>query len=76
MQHFSRWKYYHPYISPFDPCPPIKVKAYSTPPHLYMGFQPEGLQQYQLREALYAGTLWPALYDPYEGIQHKEKREG
>jgi len=41
------------------------VKYYSTPPHLYMGFQPPNLQQYPPRVALKKGTLWPALYDDY-----------
>jgi spore coat protein JA len=59
-------KVYYPYISPFDPCPPQRVKAYSTPPELYMNFQPPGLPQYSPYEALRSGTLWPALYSPYE----------
>ncbi|MBB6452177.1 spore coat protein JA [Salirhabdus euzebyi] len=58
-------KYYHPYISPFDPCPPIKVKGYETPPNLYMGFQPPSLPQFEPKKALAYGTLWPALYSPY-----------
>ena len=58
-------KYYEPYVSPFDPCPPIRVKSYSTPPNLYMGFQPPGLEQFSAREALHRGTLWKAFYDPY-----------
>ncbi|MDP4083909.1 MAG: spore coat associated protein CotJA [Bacillota bacterium] len=70
-------KTYNPYVSPFDPCPPIQVKTYSTPPHLYMGYQPPNLQQFTPSEALRAGTIWKAFYDPYyntlemakEGIQ-------
>ncbi|RDI42961.1 spore coat associated protein CotJA [Falsibacillus pallidus] len=61
----SRYKSYSPYVSPFDPCPPIRVKTYSTPPNLYMGFQPNNLQQFTPQEALRAGTLWKAFYDPY-----------
>ncbi|MGO4886412.1 spore coat associated protein CotJA [Anaerobacillus sp. MEB173] len=64
---FTPIKYWHPYISPFDPCPPMRVKCYSTPPHLYICYQPYGWPQFSPREALYAGTLWPALYDPYKG---------
>lgn len=58
-------KTYEPYVSPFDPCPPITVKTYETPPNLYLGFQPMGLDQYSPQEALMRGTLWPALYSPY-----------
>ncbi|WP_112181204.1 MULTISPECIES: spore coat associated protein CotJA [Paraliobacillus] len=67
-------KYYYPYISPFDPCPPIIKKSYSTPPNLYMGFQPPNLAQYPTaREALFAGTLWPALFDPYPPKKGREQ---
>ncbi|MDG5788458.1 spore coat associated protein CotJA [Evansella sp. AB-P1] len=62
---------WQPYASPFDPCPPIPVKEYSTPPHLYLGFQPEDLPQFTPREALYAGTLWKPFYDPYYGPKEK-----
>jgi spore coat protein JA len=58
-------KSYHPYASPFDPCPPIEIKTYSTPPNLYMGYQPPNLPQFSPVEALRAGTLWKAFYDPY-----------
>ncbi|WP_160721398.1 spore coat associated protein CotJA [Bacillus sp. USDA818B3_A] len=58
-------KTYHPYASPFDPCIPILEKAYSTPPNLYMGFQPPNLEQFTPLEALRAGTLWKAFYDPW-----------
>jgi spore coat protein JA len=61
----SRTKVFHPYISPYDPCIPIKVKSFSTPPHLYLTFQPPNLEQFSPQEALRAGTLWKALYDPY-----------
>lgn len=57
---------YYPYISPFDPCKPIEKKTYSTPPHLFHGFQEENSPQYKsAAEALKRGTLWPSLYDPY-----------
>ncbi|MFC4617838.1 spore coat associated protein CotJA [Camelliibacillus cellulosilyticus] len=64
MSHTSR-KTYEPYISPFDPCPPMRIKTYETPPQLYLGFQPEGLEQYSPKEALRHGTLWPAIFGPY-----------
>ncbi|MCM3759180.1 spore coat associated protein CotJA [Alkalihalobacillus oceani] len=66
VKEFSQRKYYHPYVSPFDPCPPILVKSYETPPQLYLGFQPYGLPQFSPQEALRYGTLWPALYSPYD----------
>ncbi|HHY21936.1 MAG TPA: spore coat associated protein CotJA [Bacilli bacterium] len=66
MPEFTQRKFYRPYVSPFDPCPPIKVKSYETPPHLYMGFQPRGLPQFEAYVALRHGTLWPALFSPYE----------
>lgn len=62
---FTLYKYWHPYVSPFDPCKPIKVKRYSTPPNLYLGFQPPNLPQFTPMEALRAGTLWEIFYDPY-----------
>jgi spore coat protein JA len=61
----TRYKFYHPYISPFDPCPPMQIKSFSTPPHLYLGFQPPNLEQFSPQEALRAGTLWKVFYDPY-----------
>ena len=61
----TRYKTYRPYVSPFDPCKPILEKAYSTPPNLYMGFQPPNLEQFTPAEALRAGTLWKALYDTW-----------
>lgn len=62
---FTPTKYYYPYVSPFDPCRPIQVKSYVTPPQLYVGFQPYCLPQYPPKEALQRGTLWPVFYDPY-----------
>lgn len=62
----SQFKTWRPYVSPFDPCPPMEIKIFSTPPQLYMGFQPPGLEQFSPAEALRHGTLWPALFSPYE----------
>ncbi|WP_442594599.1 spore coat associated protein CotJA [Neobacillus sp. D3-1R] len=62
---FTHHKTYNPYVSPFDPCKPILVKTYSTPPNLYVGFQPPNLPQFSPQEALRAGTLWKPFYDPY-----------
>ena len=64
---FTRRKVYHPYVSPFDPCPPITWKTYVTPPNLYVQNQPPGLPQFSPMEALQKGTLWPLYYDPYDG---------
>lgn len=66
MHSHSQFKKYYPFIGPFDPCPPIRVKLYNTPPQLYINFQPPGLPQFSPYEALRTGTLWPALYGPYE----------
>lgn len=63
---FTPMKAYSVYHSPKDPCPPIGTKYYSTPPHLYLGFQPENLEQFPYREALKKGTLWPVFYDFYD----------
>lgn len=60
-------KEYYPFVGPFDPCPPMVCKTYSTPPNLYMGFQPMNLPQFSPDEALMHGTLWPSLYSPYQG---------
>jgi len=72
-------KSYQPFVGPFDPCPPIRIKTYETPPQLYLGFQPYGLPQFGPAEALKHGTLWPALYapysNPYETPTKGEKRE-
>jgi spore coat protein JA len=64
---FTLRKNYYPYVSPFDPCRPISVKTYVTPPNLYIHFQPPNLQQFTPKEALFRGTLWPIFYDPYFG---------
>ncbi len=67
----SQIKSYQPFAGPFDPCPPMKVRVYSTPPHLYLGFQPPGLPQFGPYEALQHGTLWPALYSPWKGVENE-----
>ncbi|MEH7012893.1 spore coat associated protein CotJA [Neobacillus niacini] len=62
---FTLYKTYCPIVSRFDPCNPILEKTYSTPPNLYIGFQPPNLPQFTPLEALRAGTLWKPFYDPY-----------
>lgn len=62
---FPREAVYAPFIGPFDPCPPVKLKTYSLPPNLFIFFQPPGLPQFSQREALRLGTLWPDLYSLY-----------
>ncbi|MCR8634616.1 MULTISPECIES: spore coat associated protein CotJA [Paenibacillus] len=62
----SQEKVWYPFIGPFDPCPPIRMKTYSTPPQLYIQFQPMNLPQFSPMEALKLGTLWPMLYSPYD----------
>lgn len=73
---FSPHKTWHPFVSPFDPCPPILVKTYSTPPNLYLGFQPPNLPQFTPMEALRAGTLWKIFYDPYFSPIEKPREGG
>jgi spore coat protein JA len=72
---FTPIKQFYPYYSPLDPCKPIKVKTFSTPPNLYIGFQPPNLPQFTPQEALKAGTLWKVFYDPwfspYETVKEK-----
>lgn len=72
---FTTRKNWFPYVSPFDPCPPITCKQFVTPPNLYIPFQPPGMQQFPPREALFAGTLWPAFYDPYFNAHEMKMRE-
>ncbi|MDA5108814.1 MULTISPECIES: spore coat associated protein CotJA [Brevibacillus] len=67
----SQTRVYYPYVSPFDPCPPMRVKTYVVPPNLFIQFQPPGLPQFSAPEALRHGVLWPALYSPYEGRDRK-----
>jgi spore coat protein JA len=69
IQMDNQVKYYRPIVGACDPCPPIRVKSYVTPPQLYLGFQPYALPQFDPVQALYYGTLWPALYSPYNGMQ-------
>ncbi|WCK55750.1 spore coat associated protein CotJA [Aneurinibacillus sp. Ricciae_BoGa-3] len=59
-------KKYRVFHGPFDPCPPMLKKTYETPPALYLGYQPFSLPQFTPQEALAHGTLWPALYAPYD----------
>ncbi|WP_058303346.1 spore coat associated protein CotJA [Gorillibacterium timonense] len=56
---------YEPFVGPHDPCPPILVKYFDTPPQLYLGFQPMNLPQFDPCTALRKGTLWPCLFSPY-----------
>ncbi|MBT2755343.1 spore coat associated protein CotJA [Mesobacillus foraminis] len=72
---FTRTKTYRPYHSPFDPCRPIGIKYYSTPPQLYIGFQPPNMNQFPPREALYKGTLWPAFWDYYDNPYEAQGRD-
>ncbi|MFV0556351.1 MAG: spore coat associated protein CotJA [Lactovum sp.] len=57
-------KSYYPVKGRYEPCPPI-TKYYSTPPHIYIGIQKEGLEQYSPKDALKKGTLWPIFYEYY-----------
>lgn len=63
--HFTTEKRYSRYQSPFDPCRPICPLRYSTPPPLYIGFQPPKLPHFTPTEALRAGTLWRVFNDSY-----------
>lgn len=72
---YTHHKTYEPYVSPLDPCMPMKTKMYSTPPQLYLGYQPPNLPQFTPAEALKAGTLWKAFYDTHYGPSEKP-REG
>ena len=54
-----------------DPCPPSPgPTTYVTPPILYIGFQPRNLEQYDAKEALKYGTLWPIFNDHYKDPYH------
>jgi spore coat protein JA len=72
---FTTQKCWYPFYSMYDPCPPQTVKCYVTPPNLYIGFQPPGLQQFSPQEALRAGTLWPAFYSEYPKHHREETTE-
>ncbi|MFC5529340.1 spore coat associated protein CotJA [Cohnella yongneupensis] len=61
----AQWRDWKPYVSPHDPCPPIRVKWYIVPPNQFINYQPMNLPQFPLEEAMRRGTLWPALYSPY-----------
>jgi spore coat protein JA len=65
-----------PFVGGQDPCPPLTEKTYETPPHLYLGFQQPDLEQYEPKEALLRGTLWPVLYSPYESPFKETKGKG
>ncbi|OMP67201.1 spore coat associated protein CotJA [Domibacillus epiphyticus] len=73
---FTKRKSYVPFHGPCDPCPPIGRKYYSTPPNLYVGFQPPNLPQFPPEEALKCGTLWPTFYDFYENPYKKGAGRG
>jgi len=62
-----QYRVYEPFVSPFDPCPPLTPKIYNTPPQLFIPFQPPGWPQFSPMDALKHGTLWPELYSPYTG---------
>lgn len=62
---------FYPYISPFDPCPPMRVKTFVTPPNLFIPFQPPNLPQFAPKVALCKGTLWPIFFDPYFNTREK-----
>ncbi|WP_284236929.1 spore coat associated protein CotJA [Paenibacillus glycanilyticus] len=44
----------------------MKLKTYVVPPNQFIAYQPQGLPQYSIHEALKRGTLWPALYSNYQ----------
>ncbi|MNI44158.1 Spore coat associated protein JA (CotJA) [compost metagenome] len=62
----SQERVFFPFRGPFDPCPPVPYKTFVVPPNQFINFQPPNLPQFALPEALRAGTLWPALFSPYE----------
>ena len=66
---------YRPYLGPFDPCPPMRMKAYVVPPNQVIGFQPAAQPQYAPAEALRLGTLWPMLYSPYAPVNRERGEE-
>lgn len=72
---FSTLKAYKPFHGLFDPCRPIEIKYYSTPPNLYLGYQQPNMPQFSPKEALKKGTLWPAFWDYYENPYKVKKRE-
>ncbi|CAM2970789.1 spore coat associated protein CotJA [Paenibacillus sediminis] len=70
----SQERSYTPFIGPFDPCVPVTHKTYVIPPNQYIVFQPLNLPQFPLQEALKLGTLWPALYSPYESRRGRREQ--
>ncbi|MFC5468375.1 spore coat associated protein CotJA [Cohnella suwonensis] len=75
----AQWRDWFPYVSPNDPCPPIRVKWYVVPPNQFIVIQPPNLPQFPLEEALMRGTLWPALYSSYptkRGVKGGGKANG
>lgn len=72
-QYFTTVKSYKPFRGLYDPCPPIGLKTYVTPPNLYYRFQPPNFEQFSALDALKYGTLWKPLYD-YYGSPAKEGR--
>ncbi|TYR80931.1 spore coat associated protein CotJA [Priestia megaterium] len=72
---FTHLKSYRPFHSLYDPCKPIGLKYYSTPPNLYIGFQPPNFPQFPPHEALKKGTLWPPFWDPYENPYEAKERD-
>ncbi|RYM05377.1 spore coat associated protein CotJA [Sporolactobacillus sp. THM7-7] len=67
-------KWFQPYVSPFDPCPPLGPVPYETPAQLYLGFQRPGMPQFSPFQSLSHGTLWPALYTPYTDPYRGKRR--
>jgi len=62
----NQTRVYSQFHSPHDPCPPIRYKSYVLPPNQFIVFQPPGLPQFALQDALRLGTLWPALFSSYQ----------
>jgi spore coat protein JA len=69
----SQVRLYHPFVGNFDPCPPMTIKTYQTPPNLYLGFQPPDCPQFSPSEALFNGTLWPVLYSTYHNREERAR---
>ncbi|WP_226528356.1 spore coat associated protein CotJA [Metabacillus niabensis] len=72
---YTSIKEYKPFHGLYDPCSPIGLKYYSTPPNLYIGFQQPNMKQFSPTEALKKGTLWPAFWDYYENPYKAKKRD-
>jgi glutamate decarboxylase len=71
----NSYKTNHSHSSPSDPYPFKKIKPFSIPFHLNVGYQQPHLLQYSPGEALRAGTLWKPLYNPYFNPHETEKRD-